>query len=269
MMNYYFITNYSTGVKLISIPILVPLLEVQTNNLFSQVLETEDSNPLIPGQIEVGTALEFQTSRQGTEAAVPIGVEYGISNRLTLLVEPVPYTKIHPKTGASATDFGDLEVTLFYQLFQEGKIRTAISVSGEVKFPTAKNSLVGTKKTDYTPFIIANKTTGKFFTSMNLNYTFLEKPKGVHAGNLFNYALGTIYNASSRNIFFAEVYGNTSTYGGHIPESTTVNPRSNTTEISGGELVGAIGFGKYLSKYLVLSFGISYDNNNAFLFRPE
>ena len=181
--------------------LLTLLFGVQTNNLFSQVLETEDSSPLIPGQIEMGTALEFQTSKQGTEAAIPIGIEYGISNRLTLLVEPVAYTNIHPKIGPRANDIGDLEVTLFYQLFSEGKIMPAISISGEVKFPTAKNRLVGTGETDYTPFIIASKTTGKFFTSINLSYTFLGKPKGVPAGNLFNYALGTIFNASYK-IFF-------------------------------------------------------------------
>ncbi len=144
----------------------------------------------------------------------------------------------------------------------------AISISAEIKFPTASNRFIGTGEVDYTPFIIASKTTGKFLTSMNLSYTFLGKPKNVTVGNLFNYALGTIFNASSQNIFFAEVYGNTSAYGGDIPEGTIVNPVSNTSEISGGELVGAFGYGRYLSRYLLLSFGVSYDNNNAILFRP-
>ncbi len=220
------------------------VFNAQTNNLFSQVLETEDSSPLIPGQVQIGTALEFQTSGQGIESAIPIGIEYGISNRITLLAEPVAYTNISPKIGTSATDIGDLEITLFYQVLKEGKVFPSISVSGEVKFPTAKNRLIGTGKTDYTPFLIATKTMGKFFTSINVSYTFLGKPKGVTAGNLFNYALGTIFNASPRNIFFAEVYGNTSAYGGDIPEPTSVNPASNTSEISGGEFVGAFGYGR-------------------------
>jgi hypothetical protein len=233
------------------------------------VLETEDSNPLLPGQFEVGTAIEFQTSSQGTEAAIPLGLEYGVSNRFTLLVEPVAYTNIHPKSGKVANDIGDLEVTLFYQLLRERKKMPAISISAEVKFPTAKNNLIGTGKTDFTPFIIASKNLGKFFTSANISYTFLGKPKGIVAGNLFNYALGTIYNVTSQNIFFAEIYGNTSTYGGDVPEPVTPgNTISNTSEISGGEVVGSIGYGRYLKNNLLLSFGISYDNNNAFLFRP-
>ena len=35
-----------------------------------------------------------------------------------------------------------------------------------------------------------------------------------------------------------------------------------------GELVGSVGYGRYVGKNLILSFGISYDNNNAILFRP-
>ncbi|MEP6597209.1 MAG: hypothetical protein ABJA71_14750, partial [Ginsengibacter sp.] len=38
-------------------------------------------------------------------------------------------------------------------------------------------------------------------------------------------------------------------------------------EITGGEVVGAFGYGVYI-KRLLLSFGVSYDNNHAVLFRP-
>ena len=245
------------------------MLFINQTNALCQVLETEESKPLPKGQFEVGTGIEFQYSKEGTETALPMGIEYGISKKFTLLVEPVAFTNIHNKIGRSATDIGDLEITLFCQLMKESKALPAISISAEVKLPTAKNSLIGTGKTDYTPFIIASKTTGKFFSSMNLSYTFLGKPAGVAAGNLFNYALGTIYNASEKNIFFAEIYGNTSAFGSDVPETISLNSMSNTTtEISGGEFVGAIGFGKYLKNDLLLSFGISYDNNNAFLFRP-
>ena len=44
--------------------------------------------------------------------------------------------------------------------------------------------------------------------------------------------------------------------------------QTTTQEISGGETVGAFGFGYYLKKELLISLGVSYDNNNAILFRP-
>ncbi|MEP6616824.1 MAG: transporter [Ginsengibacter sp.] len=242
---------------------------MHSSTCFSQVLETEESNPLAPGQFEIGTGIEFQTSKEGTETALPIAIEYGLTRRFSILVEPVGFTNIHNKRSNSATGFGDLEVTLFYQLTTEGKIMPAISISAEVKLPTTKNSLIGTGKTDYTPFLIATKTTGRFFTSANLSYTILGKPKGVSVTNLFNYAVGTIYTASERNILFAELYGNTSAFGTDVPETTNViQAPAMTTEISGGEVVGSIGFGRYIKKDLLLSMGVSYDNNKAILFRP-
>jgi hypothetical protein len=237
--------------------------------LTAQVLETEESKPLLPGQFALGTGLEFQTSREGYETALPLAIEYGISHKVTLLVEPVGFTSIRPATGSSAKGIGDLEITLFYQIVSEKKYLPSISISGEIKIPTAQNSMIGTGEIDYTPFLILSKTTGKFFTSINLSYTFLGKPEGVSVNNLFNYAIGTIYNVSPRSIIFAEFYGNTSAFGGEAPEGgIPTDPNLNTTELSGGENVGSIGYGYYLKKELILSFGVSYDNNNAFLFRP-
>ena len=247
------------------------LTAFQPTQLFAQALETEESKPLLPRQFEIGTGLELQTSKEGTETALPLAIEYGLSKKFTLLVEPVAYTSINPKTGSHARGIGDLEVTLFYQIVSEKKILPSISISGEVKIPIANNKLIGTGKTDYTPFLIMSKTTGKFYTSMNLSYTFLGKPIGSVATDLFNYALGTIFTVKKKSILFAEVYGNTSAVGGsETPEGVIIqmNPNTNNVELSGGETVAAIGYGYYLRKDLLLSLGVSYDNNNAILFRP-
>jgi hypothetical protein len=92
----------------------------------------------------------------------------------------------------------------------------------------------------------------------------------VAADNLFNYAVGTIFTFSPRSVLFAELYGNTSAIGGsENPEGTPApNTNLNTAELSGGETVGAMGYGYYLKKEILLSFGVNYDNNRAFLFRP-
>ena len=236
--------------------------------VFAQVLETEESKPLSPGQWEIGSGLEFQRSKEGTETALPLSVEYGLSKKFTLLVEPVGFTHIKPKTGTTAKGIGDLEITLFYQLLAEKGSMPSISISAEVKIPTAKNSLIGTGKTDITPYLIMSKTTGHFFTSLNLSYTFLGKPAGVTANNVINYALGTIYTLSPKNILFTEFYGNTAAID--APESIPILLSSTITtqEISGGENVFALGFGHYIRKEFLLSMGISYDNKKAMLFRP-
>jgi hypothetical protein len=232
----------------------------------AQVLETEESKPLAPGVLHIGAGLEFQTSKEGTETALPLAWEYGLTNRMTVLIEPVCFTGIRPKIGTRATGLGDLEVTLFYQLMQERSVAPAITISGEMKFPTARDRLIGTGKTDFTPYLIASKRTGRFFTSVNLSYTFIGKPPGVTASNLFNYALGTMCTISPKSILFAEVYGNTSALGGEAPEGAVTNV--NTAELAGGETVGSLGCGYYVRRNMLLSLGISYDNNQAVLFRP-
>jgi len=68
---------------------------------------------------------------------------------------------------------------------------------------------------------------------------------------------------------YAEIYGNTSALGGKdVPEGTVTSIGKSSQELTGGETVGAIGYSYYLTPKQLLSFGISYDNNNAILFRP-
>jgi hypothetical protein len=243
---------------------------IQPYKLIAQVLETEESRPLFPGQFDIGTGFEFQISKEGTESALPLAIEYGLAKKITLLVEPVGFTSIRPKIGNSATGIGDVEVTVLWQIIQEKKIIPSISISTEIKIPTAQSKLIGTGKTDFTPYLIASKSIGKFFASFNFSYTFLGKPAGIKAKNLVNYAIGTIYSVAPRHILFAEFYGNSSAFGeGEVPEPDSITSSNiNLAEISGGETVGAFGYGFYLKHDLLISLGISYDNNNAILFRP-
>src|SRR5258705_10596085 len=85
----------------------------------AQTLETETARLLPAHWWEIGNAFEFQKSADGTEAALPFAFEYGISNNLSLLVEPVPYTAIPPKVGRHAVGVGDIEATLTGRVRQE------------------------------------------------------------------------------------------------------------------------------------------------------
>ena len=41
--------------------------------------------------------MKGQTSSEGTEAAAPLLVEYGLAKRLELVIEPILYTAIRPE----------------------------------------------------------------------------------------------------------------------------------------------------------------------------
>ena len=97
-------------------------------------LETETARLPQAGHGSAQLLYEWQTSPQGREDAVPLVLEYGISDRLEIAIEPVAYTSIRPKIGPSARGFGDTEVTLTYLLANESAHRPALALAGEVKF---------------------------------------------------------------------------------------------------------------------------------------
>jgi hypothetical protein len=173
----------------------------------------------------VQTTFEYQTSGQGTERAVPLGFEYGLTDRLSLLVEPVFYTAIRPKQGTRATGVGDLEVTLSYLLAHERRRLPAIAIAAEVKAPTARNILIGTRKTDFAAYLVASKRAGKFDTHANLGYTFVGKLAGTRLKNIFNFAVAEEYFVKPKLALVGEVIANTASSSDTGEGSVVVNPQ--------------------------------------------
>ena len=140
-----------------------------------------------------------------------------------------------------------------------------MAVAGEVKFPTAKNNLIGTGKTDYTFYLIATKSFGKFENHLNFGYSIIGQPTGIELNNVFNFAAATEFHFNRSFDIVGEVLANTST----LPQAEQFGAEnSNSPELSGGEIIGMIGMRYFLNPKSFLAFGITYDNNNAVLFRP-
>lgn len=233
----------------------------------AQALETETARFLRRGTCEIASAFEFQTSKEGIERAVPLALEYGLTDRFSMLVEPVAHTAIRPKRSAQATGPGDLEVTAFYLLRAEAPGVPALAVAAEVKLPTAKERLIGTGQTDYAAYAIASKRTGRFDSHANLGYNINGQPPGVKLVNTFSGALATEFHVSHTVGLFGEVLGTTSS-AGEGGGDNPANPSVVAPEAAGGALVGTVGVGVSPVPHLLLSMGLSYDNNHALLLRP-
>lgn len=94
-------------------PVLVctlGFLALPTTSRAGQPIETESTRILKGGAFEVELGAERQTSSEGTETALPLAVAYGISDRVELLVEPVPFSSIHDKGLPSQRGVGDMPV---------------------------------------------------------------------------------------------------------------------------------------------------------------
>src|SRR5262245_10073009 len=108
--------------------LLAAILLSSTSLFASQPLETESARLLPVGTLKVELTSELQTSSEGKERAFPLAIEYGLTPRLELAVEPVPSTTIAPKVGRHASGPGDLEVTMTWRALDETALRPAIAV---------------------------------------------------------------------------------------------------------------------------------------------
>ena len=70
---------------------------------YAQTLETETARFHHAHHFQIASGFEQQFSAEGRESALPVAFEYAVTNSWELLVEPVPYTAIRPKTGPRAT----------------------------------------------------------------------------------------------------------------------------------------------------------------------
>lgn len=231
----------------------------------AQVLETETARFMNRGSFEIGLAYEFQTSADGREYAAPIAFEYALTNRVSVLVEPVPYTSIRPRTGRRATGAGDLEITISFLAVAERSRMPALAFAGEVKVPTARDTLIGTRKTDYAFYAIGSKKLGRFDSHANIGYTFVGKPAGFRVSNVLYGALATEFRATAELIAFGEALVQTAA----VPdgESGDASGGQGVPELGGNETVGTLGVGYAIKRGAVLSFSVSRDNNAATLFR--
>lgn len=226
-----------------------------------QPLETETARLPARGALLTGLTYEFQTSPQGTEHAVPFAFEYGVTDRVALLVEPVLFTAIRPRAGRRASGIGDLETTLQLLVRRETSRWPALALAAEAKIPTARDTLIGTRRADFTPYLIASKAFGATEVHANVGYSFVGKPPNVSVQNTLNFALAVEHHATARVDLLAEVLSTTAA-GTGAAESATA------PEIAGAEQVGMIGARYALRPHRWLSLGVTYDNTSALLLRP-
>jgi hypothetical protein len=116
--------------------------------------------------------VEYESDAEQTEYGFPISLEYNLTEKLKLILEPT-YVSIVPKSADehSVNGFGDLEAAVDYEFLTERRYRPALAVEGRVKWPTAKDPDLGEPGNDYTFGIIASKDLVFIDLDLNVFYT--------------------------------------------------------------------------------------------------
>lgn len=249
--------NYTTTAALLIFTTAVPL--------FSQILETESARLEEAHHFKMYAAYEHQFSSDGIEGAVPLAFEYGVLNNLEVLVEPVLYAGIFPKTGSKANGIGDLELTLTYNFLPEKRVAPALAIAGEVKIPTARNTLIGTGKADYAFYAIASKALEKCDLHANFAYTIMGSPAGVKLQNTYSGSIAAEYHLNRAVDLQAEFFAGSASLPEGDGKTSSDNESVVIPEAAGGEAFGTIGVGWHITPIVELSSGVSYDNNRAVL----
>jgi hypothetical protein len=160
---------------------------------------------------------------------------------------------------------------LTYLLFDEQAALPAIAIAGEVKCPTARDFLIGTKEFDYPIYGILTKQFGDVDVHFNVGYTIIGEPPGVKTKNPIDLAIAAEWFLDPKFDRFAEVtYIGSSLRGGGTGEAPTPGKGTDaglTAEISGEETVGSLGVRYHLRRNFDVFVRFSYDNNDAKLLR--
>jgi outer membrane putative beta-barrel porin/alpha-amylase len=256
------------SIRIATLSLALAIFAVPAAARAGQPLETESTRLLRPGSFEIDVGFEHQRSGDGTESAVPLAIEYGVSSRLELLVEPVVYNRIHDKGARSQSGIGDIEATATSLLLRERRGGPSVAMAGEVKIPTAKNIRIGSGKADYSLYLIGGKRLGRWDTQVNVGYTFVGAPPGTAVQNVESFAVSEEFHWKERWELVGEVFGNTAALEGVEPGAAGSTESSLTPEIGGAETVGTLGVRYLDGGGLIYTLGVSYDNNAALLIHP-
>lgn len=142
-------------------------------------IETETAQIGHQGEIGISNSLEFEKATDGKAMGTLSQVEYGITDRSEILIEPFFQVWEFPDDGPSVHGMGDLELTPSYEFLLEDGWVPALLAAFKLKVPTGSKKLSdSTGKFDYYPYLILGQHLGGWILNANLGVDFITPPKG-------------------------------------------------------------------------------------------
>jgi hypothetical protein len=235
-----------TPTKLLHLISLVAFGAVATSAVRADlVLETETAYLGKKGQGTFGNAVQFERDKDGLTMLTLTALEYAPTDDLEILFEPFFYEEQHPKGGPRVSGQGDTELTFSYRIVDEGKVMPAVVLAAKVKLPTATNAAIGTRRADYTGYLILGKLIGGWELNANAAVETFGSPAGSDFRNQFIYDFSVTHAITEKWTGYGEVFGNTT------PETGTR-----------GTFSGAVGVEYQISEHInsFVSVGLDTDH---------
>lgn len=182
------------------------------------VLETETAELGKQGTGNTSYAIQFEKESDGSTTQFTLNqIEYAITDRAEILIEPFFHEWNQPKGEDRFDGAGDLEITPSYMVIVEEPSFPAVVLAFKLKVPTARNRKIGSGEYDYYPYVILGKTWDGWVFNVNLGYNWITSPRDEPLRNQFIYDLSIEREFNETWSVFLEFFGNSSPAKGEAP----------------------------------------------------
>jgi len=193
----------------------------------------------------IGGGFEFESNKEQAQYDFPLLVEYNFIEQLSVRVEPnVSKIESRSEDVLSVSGLGDLETTMQWEFVSERRYRPAVTLEGQIKWPTATDPDLGTPKNDYGMGLLFSKDLAVLDLDLELLYTFVGDG---HEQDMMEIALASEIPVVNHLLsVIAEVV--------HTISSGASQPVAHQTD-------GTLGFGWQVNRYLKLEVGYRLADN--------
>lgn len=203
-------------------------------------------------ELVVGAAFEYARD----EYALPLLIEWGITERLKLALEPGGYGAVRDDDGELVQGFRESDAAAIWELREADDDRIGVALELAVKLPTETNEELGNGEYDFTLGLVLGREIGSGDLELNLSYTRVGDPPDEQLDNVLEASLAGEWRVAQRVDFIAEIAvasgggGRDSGFGGGFDGS-----QGSGTE---GELT--LGLAQRLTRHLKIEQGVTFDS---------
>jgi len=213
--------------------------------------------------LTIGSGIEYETDEEGSEYGFPFLIEYGLTDAMTLAVEP-DFVVVDPVDRPVAHGFGELETSVVYEYVSERRNRPALSAELLVKWPTATHDSLGTGEIDYSLGGIASKEFVGFNIDFEVLYTFVGSPPGIQLDDALEISLASDIHLG--RIVDLELEVVTSSGGGIRSRVSAIGGPvlpSDIEDAGGNQTEGTIGIAELITAHLKLEQGVLFASDGS------
>jgi hypothetical protein len=230
----------------------------------AKILKTKQASQYREFQLIIGSGFEYEGDSEEKQYDFPFLVEYGVTDALTVTVEP-DYTVIQPAGTVSIRGWGDLETSAVFEFVSERRSRPSLSAEVLVKWPTATSDSLSTGEIDYSVGGIISKEFVRFDVDSEWLYTFVGDPSAIDLANSSEISLAAAWHMT-RSID-VEVEGVTSSGGGFRGSGqSNLSRLPSDIAAEGRQYEATLGLSERFGAHFKLEAGVIYKSDGAWQF---